>query len=45
MELLIVLILAIVGGILWGRTRAKRDQTPASQVIIDGQAKDPPLQG
>jgi hypothetical protein len=45
MELLIVLTLAILAGIIWGRTRAKRDQTPASQIIIDGQAKDPPLQG
>jgi hypothetical protein len=45
MELFLVLILAIVAGILWGRRRAKKDRTPASQVIIDGQAKDPPLQG
>ena len=45
MELLIVLSLAILAGILWGRARAKKDQTPASQLIIDGQAKDPPLQG
>jgi hypothetical protein len=41
MELILILAAALLAGILWGRYRARKDRTPASQMVIDGQAKDP----
>ena len=42
MELILLLSAALVVGILWGRARARKSNTPASQMIVDGQAKDLP---
>jgi hypothetical protein len=41
MELMLILAAALLAGVLWGRRRARKDRTPASQMVIDGQAKDP----
>jgi hypothetical protein len=42
MELILLLSAALLAGILWGRWRARKAATPASKMVIDAQAKDPP---
>lgn len=42
MELILLLSAAFLAGILWGRWRARKAATPASQMVVDGQAKDLP---
>ena len=42
MELILLMSAALLAGILWGRWRARKAATPASQMVVDGQAKDLP---